>query len=93
MKDNLTITQWAKVMGYKKLDSQWWKDTTTGEKVSNRDLLWIQANTKIDFENKKIHMLIGCCLKDALYYNQQVSLCDAVGAQFIEFVDSFDELD
>ena len=91
MKNNLTITQWAKVMGYKKLDNKWFQDTTTGEKRTINSYRTFQANTRIDFENKKIYM-IGSYMENALYYNQQASLCDYVGADMIELLYDWDEI-
>ncbi len=92
MKDNLTIAQWAKVLGYKKLDEEWYKDITTGERVHRSALYNIQANTRIDFENKKIYM-IAYYMEDALYYNQQVALCDFVGSDMIELIENWEALD
>ncbi len=87
MKNNLTTAQWSKVLGWEKVDSEWYLDEN-GARHFCGHLYDYQANTRIDFEKKTITM-IDYYMRHSLSDIQRGRLFEKTGCNVIIFVDNY----
>ena len=90
MKDNLTIAQWAKVMGYKKLDDEWYQDEV-GNRIPKSVLCNYQSNTKV-VRNEQTIFMLEQYMDGVLNKAQQEKLFDMTDCILIAFIDNWDAM-